>query len=272
VANSDVVIYSGAQVVADFTMHANSHGASDHVSLTVKTGASLHSTGNFDLGYYGGSEVVTINVEQGASISAGGNFLGNRVGPHLINLAGTADGSGASIAYINGATTVDFALTGELLLPGDVVNDVQNYWAGTVLLAQGVGVGDPGWGTTHFILAEYDSNTDVTSITSPGLAYPLGDFTHDYQVTAADYNVMKSNWLTTGHAMNENGEVTGDGFVSLADFALFKDQLYVGALSAQGVPIPEPGTLSLILAALVPAWASVRHRGKSISPAVADRA
>ncbi len=201
------------------------------------------------------------------------SFLGNRAGPHVINLAGIADASGAAVFGISGSTTIDFATTGVLLLPGDVLNDVQNYWAGTVLLSQGVGVGDPGWGLTHFISAEYDSNTDITTVSSPGLAYPLGDFTHDNQITVADYNVMKSNWLTTGHAVNENGEVTGDGLVSLADFALFKDQLYhpPGSASALGSAIPEPGSLSLILAALVPTWASLRRRGKSVSPAVADR-
>ncbi len=97
VATSDAVIYSGAKVVADFTVHANFGGASDHASLTVKSGASLHSNSNFDLGYFGGSEIVTVTVEQGASISASGSFLGNRAGPHVINLAGTADASGAAI-------------------------------------------------------------------------------------------------------------------------------------------------------------------------------
>lgn len=171
-ANSDVVIYSGARVVNDFTMHANWGGDSDHVSLTVKSGASLHSNLNFDLGYFGGPEVVTINVEQGASISANGNFLGNRPGPHVINLAGTADGSNASVWYINGSTTIDFAPTGLLLLSGNCVNDVDNWWSGTVLLYQGLGISDPGWGTTYDIIATYNSDTNVTTII--GVPEPAG--------------------------------------------------------------------------------------------------
>jgi hypothetical protein len=170
VANSDAVIYSGAKVVADFTMHANSSFASDHASLTVKSGASLHSNSNFDLGYFGGLEVVTLTVEQGASISADGSFLGNRPGPHVINLAGTADASGAAFFGISGATTIDFAPTGVLLVSGNVVSDVDGWWSGTVLLYQGLGVGDPGWGTTYDIVATYnpvDNTTTVVGIPEP---------------------------------------------------------------------------------------------------------
>lgn len=175
VYNGNSVISSGVKTVADFTMATN-HGdfyfgsnlaspaTYSDISLTVKSGATLHSTSNFDLGYYTGSGQVIVNVEQGGSIITDGYFLGGRAGLHTINLAGNIQVDGNF--GISGATIIDFASTGSLVLAGDWKYYFDAYWSGTIVLNRGVGNTDPGWGTTYGIIADYDSVTDTTTITS----------------------------------------------------------------------------------------------------------
>ncbi len=73
---------------------------------------------------------------------------------------------------ISGSTTIDFAPTGVLLVSGNVVSDVDGWWSGTVLLYQGLGVGDPGWGTTYDIVATYNPDANTTTIV--GVPEPAG--------------------------------------------------------------------------------------------------
>ena len=85
----------------------------------------------------------------------------------------------------------------------------------------------------------------------------LGDFNGDGNVTTADFDIMKANWLTTGNSLNVNGELTGpggipDGVVDLLDFIEFKE-LYPGGGSALAAAlasaVPEPSGVMLLLAA-----------------------
>jgi hypothetical protein len=72
---------------------------------------------------------------------------------------------------------------------------------------------------------------------------------------------MLDGWLTVGNAFNENGEVTDDGVVNLADFRRFKEELFPGGASAfaAAMAVPEPSTMLLLLAA-APAWVLSRSR------------
>ena len=92
-------------------------------------------------------------------------------------------------------------------------------------------------------------NTDTYSGT--GLSYAptldldldliLGDFNGDNDVNIIDYNIMKAHWLSTGNPLNQNGEVTGDGVVDIADFLEFRENLFSGSASLLSNAIPEPG-------------------------------
>ncbi|HBG25654.1 MAG: hypothetical protein A2Y10_16070 [Planctomycetes bacterium GWF2_41_51] len=175
VLNGSSVINSGVKTVSDFMMATN-HGeisfggnvasaaTSEDITLTINNGATLHSTSNFDLGYYSGSGAVIVNVEQGGSIITDGYFLGSRSGLHTINLAGNIEVGGNF--GISGATIIDFASTGSLVIAGDWKYYFDAYWSGTVVLDRGVGNTDPGWGTTYGIIADYDSGTNTTTVTS----------------------------------------------------------------------------------------------------------
>ena len=87
----------------------------------------------------------------------------------------------------------------------------------------------------------------------------FGDFNGDGNVTTADYDILKANWLSAVSPYAD-GDVTGDGIVNLYDFAKFKNELFPGgaAAFAAATGLPEPGTLFLLLTAL-PAWIGCRR-------------
>ena len=77
----------------------------------------------------------------------------------------------------------------------------------------------------------------------------LGDFDGDGDVDENDFNnYLRINMLTAVGNPYADGDVTGDAFVGLEDFELFRDELYEGA-TALSFGVPEPGTWTLILAA-----------------------
>ncbi len=95
-----------------------------------------------------------------------------------------------------------------------------------------------------------------------------GDFNKDGNVSTADFDIMKANWLLTGQNFNDTGDVAspagsgiGDGIVDLYDFRYFKNDLFPGGASAlaAALAVPEPSSLILLLAA-VPAWGLLRSR------------
>ncbi len=118
-----------------------------------------------------------------------------------------------------------------------------------------------GVGQTHSSarLAITSFQVDVNLTPGGGGSFPLGDFDMDGNVTTLDWDIMKSFWLTTGQTFKENGEVTGDGIVDLADFKLFKETLFVGPASAFSSAVPEPSTFAILLA-MAPAWLVSRLR------------
>jgi pectate lyase-like protein/dockerin type I repeat protein len=77
----------------------------------------------------------------------------------------------------------------------------------------------------------------------------FGDFDGDDDVDGDDYQSLIDNWLESVAAY-ENGDVTGDGRVTLLDFNLFKNEYFEGTPTTLGAPpigVPEPGSLVLLL-------------------------
>ncbi len=103
-------------------------------------------------------------------------------------------------------------------------------------------------------------------VNEPPEHFELGDFNKDGNITTADFDIMKANWLTlAGPAFNEDGEVTNDGLVTLADFAKFKNDLFPGggAAFAAATGVPEPTTMLLLLAAIPASLLGRRRRIRS---------
>ncbi len=105
----------------------------------------------------------------------------------------------------------------------------------------------PGSAQSITILVTYDTNT----------TFLLGDFNGDLNVTMADYDIMRANWLTVAApALNTFGEMTNDGLVDLYDFKAFKNAFPGGASAfaaalAEASAVPEPSALSLAVVLLM---------------------
>ena len=99
---------------------------------------------------------------------------------------------------------------------------------------------------------EFGGNDPQLTINQDVQHFALGDFDENGSVGLEDFVIMKNNWASIGNLFNTNGEVTGDGVVTVADYALFKNQLFPGGAEAFALAIatPEPSTLVLILAAI----------------------
>lgn len=90
----------------------------------------------------------------------------------------------------------------------------------------------------------------------------FGDFDGNGVVDLADYQILRDNWLTPVDPYR-NGDLTGDGFVSLDDFSRFKLDYFEGPsplLADPLVSVPEPGSLVLLSLAIAIAWRWRRGR------------
>lgn len=198
---------------------------------------------------------IDYDIQAGAVVNAVNSVVQSYAanGVSNITLAGTLNTG----EYFNGGTnngSFDILAGGLMTIPGDTTGLINGYIGNGYITTSSSG---------HVVVSEYNAGTDTTSVFAEMPLYPLGDFNQDTKVDSIDFGIMKSNWLTTGHDLNENGEVTGDGLVSLKDFALFKDQLYTGPLSALGI-VPEPSSLSLVLLAAAQAC-FLRRRWRKVA-------
>lgn len=149
---ADVVMYSGSSTINDFAAYANS-GPGGDTSFTIKSGASLHSTNNFDLGYYGGAETVTFTLEESATLDVDGYFGGGRPGPHTAHIYGTVN---TAILSIGGADFIDFGSSGVIVTSGDRTSDVALY------VSVGLFTAAPGYN----VVSSFDENAGQTTIST----------------------------------------------------------------------------------------------------------
>jgi PEP-CTERM motif len=245
----DVTIYSGTNAeVADFTMFAN-FDVGGNQSLTVKSGASLHSFLNFDLGFFGGPETVTLNVEDGATVTVDGAYPGGRPGPNTTNLAGTLT---TGNFFMGGSDLIDFAATGVLIASGDtspalgmLYADLIPLWIDAGLITdRGVTSSDPGWGVTNGIKFVFDPIADTTTLTSIGVVSLTGDLDGDGFVGIADLNIVLGNWNQNVPPGDPLADPSGDGFVGIEDLNTVLGNWNAGTPPGS-TAVPEPATLAL---------------------------
>lgn len=76
----------------------------------------------------------------------------------------------------------------------------------------------------------------------------FGDFNGDNLVDDFDFSALTGHWLQSV-APYQDGDVTGDGYVSLLDFHRFKDSYYEGKATLAAIGVPEPATNILLASA-----------------------
>ncbi|MCG8508748.1 MAG: hypothetical protein MI741_05915, partial [Rhodospirillales bacterium] len=88
----------------------------------------------------------------------------------------------------------------------------------------------------------------------------VGDYNGDGSIDAADYNIWRSTYNST---LDLRADGNGNGVVDAADYTIWRDQFGASPaeLSGQGHVVPEPVSVTLLLAGLVPL---LRHRTSKI--------
>ena len=257
------------------------NGSGGSVGTTVPNffAATLKPYITFDLGSIGANPIVGADwdILTGAAVPTG----------HTINVygvvgAGADDWNKTNITWNNApgndTTHAIDVLSGSVYggtLLGTVVHTPSNTRVSfsnqdLIDYLEGERQGD---GNATFIITAAVLGDNITfsgSVIVPGEEAHLtldlgatGDFDGDGNVTTLDYDIMRANFLTSGHAFDEDGEVTGDGWVDLDDFRLFKDELFPGPASALGAAVPEPNAILLLLSA-IPGWLLVTRRRTSL--------
>jgi peptidyl-prolyl cis-trans isomerase A (cyclophilin A) len=85
-----------------------------------------------------------------------------------------------------------------------------------------------------------------------------GDYNFDGAVNTADYNIWKADF---GSTLKAEADGNGDGVVNAADYAIWRDNRTGAAVVAAGA-VPEPATLTMLLAACGFAGLAARRRNR----------
>lgn len=163
--SANATLYSGSVTIFDFTAYAN-NGPGGNTSLTVKSGATLHSTHNFDLGYFNGPETTTFTLESGANAIVDGYFGGGRAGPHTSFINGLLT---THILHVGGADQINLGATGVIVTDGDhfalgdITSDL-NLWIGLGLITAPSGYG---------VNTAFDSSSGKTTISAVAVPEPV---------------------------------------------------------------------------------------------------
>ncbi len=283
--------FDGTSSAADFDGSGLMRLATGATAVTLDaTSFTSEVVVRFDAVGTAGQYVFTGNEGGGGdrTLMALHDFLGADA---LAAVGGGVFGPGAE--YIGGGSMVAgnwYFLAATFTSTGDIQTYAADLTAGTPMVtgtpitdpdggyntsATDLWVGGPWFSDTLFPLdgatdelaifnGELNATTIQAHLTALTGAPPavIGDFDGDGNVTTLDFDIMKTNWLTTGNAFNTNGEVTNDGLVSLADFSEFKENLFPGGAeafaTASASAVPEPGSLLLVLA-MAPAWLGMRR-------------
>jgi hypothetical protein len=148
--------------------------------------------------------------------------------------------------------------------------------AGSTLFTNGQGVVDPLLGRRVLLqMIEYPDTHDVFQITTNGgqilnqiinsvtltaASMPAGDVDGNGAVNIADFNLIRDNFGTT--VTNRNlGDLTGDSFVDLEDYRLWKAVAAPADVAA--AIIPEPAGLALATIAVAAAALRRRHTSRN---------
>jgi len=238
-------------------------------AVTLDSGATLDASaidrsagGAFN--FLGGTLAVdtfTGDLAQQGGTLAPGNSPGitNIVGSYAIfagtvaiELDGTTPGSGHDQVAVTGSA----ALAGNLDLSlgfaptlgqtFDILTSGAASVTGSFATVSGVVV-DPATG----LAVTYQSDRVRVEVAL------LGDINLDGVVDALDVDIMRLNWQGTGRQW-VTGDLNGDGSVVLADLQHLADNWSAGALSPTAVqaladsfvPVPEPGSLAVLLVGL----------------------
>ena len=84
--------------------------------------------------------------------------------------------------------------------------------------------------------------------------FPPGDFNRDTLVDAADYELWKSEFGSTGAP---EIDASGNGVVDAADYTIWRDNFSGGGAGSAATPgrgVPEPSTLGLVAGSLSALW------------------
>ena len=79
---------------------------------------------------------------------------------------------------------------------------------------------------------------------------PLGDFSDDGRVTAADLNVVGGNWQKDGITSYADGDANGDGMINATDLNAVGSNWQAGVAQAATAAVPEPSAALLMLLAI----------------------
>lgn len=115
-----------------------------------------------------------------------------------------------------------------------------------------------GWDGAVDLFRVYDHVLDpseIDTLFAEAFPFELTDFNEDGFVNTADYDIMAANFLTEA-TNSTDGDANLDGFVDLEDFVLwradFEDPSIPSSAPASASAAPEPSTLILLAAGLLP--------------------
>lgn len=104
--------------------------------------------------------------------------------------------------------------------------------------------------TPTFNFASFAANPQAAP--SP---FPLGDFDHDGEVTAADYDVWKAAFGSTTELV---ADASGNGVVDAADYTIWRDRFSANSASVLSTIVlepssivPEPNSIAAVVGALL---------------------
>lgn len=162
---ANVTLYTGwGSTISDFTMYSN-FGSGGDSSFTMKSGTSLHSTHNFDLGYFGGAESNTFTMETGTTLTVDGYYGGGHVGPSYSIIAGAINTGSFAIGggdFVHFKPTAIVTAKGDQYTTGDISSDLAS-WIGSGQLTTDSG---------YQLVYSYDSNTQLNTISVQAVPEP----------------------------------------------------------------------------------------------------
>lgn len=110
------------------------------------------------------------------------------------------------------------------------------------------------------------SEAEIQTLFEEPFPFEFTDFNRDGFVNSADYDIMTANFLSettsTIDGVSDTGDANLDGVVNLDDFVQWRADFENPGIpsSGSGSAVPEPSTLLILMAGLVPAAYSARRR------------